>query len=214
MLGSGFIADGVRFTHNGLDDLRERGDVVAIQELCSHKRPTSRAVFWAVFAAVSAMLCAGCATGREPALSHCVAAGWPIISSHPAISSPFGYRSDPFTGERRFHAGVDIPARRKSPVYATAAGKVVAAGRASGRYGKCVVIDHGGGYETRYAHLARVKTKPGKRVKRGQVIGAVGRTGRATGFHLHYEVRRNGQAIDPTPYLAGQPGIDTVRKTP
>jgi murein DD-endopeptidase MepM/ murein hydrolase activator NlpD len=98
------------------------------------------------------------------------------------------------------HQGIDLAAPKGTPVSATAAGKVVFAGR-SGRFGRLVVIDHGGAYETRYAHLKKIKADAGERVERGEVIGTVGRSGNATGYHLHYEVRREGVPVDPRPFL-------------
>jgi murein DD-endopeptidase MepM/ murein hydrolase activator NlpD len=99
------------------------------------------------------------------------------------------------------HEGIDLAAPRGTPVVATAAGTVVFAGRSSGRYGKIVVIDHGNGYQTRYAHLQRVLLRKGEKVRRGQPVGRVGRSGNATGCHLHYEVRLSAVALDPAPFL-------------
>lgn len=126
---------------------------------------------------------------------------WPVSAPERQITSGFGYRQDPTTGKQRFHAGVDIAAPRKSPVVATAPGIVRYTGRDRGGYGKLVIIDHAGGYETLYGHLARITARRGKRVKRGETIGTLGETGRATGPHLHYEVRLNGTPVAPTPYL-------------
>lgn len=117
-----------------------------------------------------------------------------------ALSSPFGTRSDPFLGRPALHAGLDFRAASGTPVRATADGKVVDAGR-NGGYGIMVEIDHGGGYRTRYAHLSSMSVKTGDTVKRGQVVGKVGSTGRSTGPHLHYEVRRNGDATNPANFL-------------
>lgn len=128
---------------------------------------------------------------------------WPVSAPERQVTSPFGYRNDPITGERRFHTGIDITAPRKSSVVATAPGIVREARRDRGGYGKLVIIDHSGGYETRYGHLARIKTKRAKHVKRGQVIGKLGKTGRATGLHLHYEVRLHGKPVDPALHLPG-----------
>ena len=114
------------------------------------------------------------------------------------LTSSFGERRDPIDGDVRAHAGLDLAAPQGSPVRAAGPGVVVRSGDAGG-YGNLVVIDHGGhdGLQTRYAHLARTDVKPGDRVAAGTVIGAVGQTGRATGPHLHFEVRRDGQAVDP-----------------
>jgi len=122
---------------------------------------------------------------------------WP---THGWLSSTAGNRIDPFTGEKDFHPGLDISADKGDAVYATADGKVVNAS-ASGNYGNLVVIDHGYGLETRYGHLSAFKVKQGQSVKRGDLIGLVGATGRATGAHLHYEVRANGRILNPLQLL-------------
>jgi murein DD-endopeptidase MepM/ murein hydrolase activator NlpD len=118
---------------------------------------------------------------------------WP---AHGWLSSGAGGRSDPFTGEKDFHPGLDISADKGSPVYATADGDVEQAGF-SGAYGNLITLKHGFGLETRYGHLSAIKVKPGQSVKRGDLIGLVGATGRATGPHLHYEVRVNGRILNP-----------------
>ncbi|NPB06316.1 MAG: peptidoglycan DD-metalloendopeptidase family protein [Aquificae bacterium] len=117
-----------------------------------------------------------------------------------AISSPFGYRFDPFTGRRVYHKGIDIKAPYGTPVRVTADGVVVFAGRKLG-FGKVVIVRHARGYETLYAHLSSIKVKVGQRVKTGQVIGLVGTSGRSTGPHLHYEVRRWGRAVNPLKFI-------------
>ncbi len=122
---------------------------------------------------------------------------WP---THGWLSSSAGNRTDPFTGENDFHPGLDISADKGDPVYATADGKVTNAA-ASGNYGNLVVIEHGYGLETRYGHLSAFKVKQGQTVKRGDLIGLVGSTGRATGAHLHYEVRANGRILNPLQLL-------------
>lgn len=122
---------------------------------------------------------------------------WP---THGWLSSTAGNRTDPFTGERDFHPGLDISADKGDPVYATADGTVTNAA-AAGNYGNLVVIDHGYGLETRYGHLSAFKVKQGQAVKRGDLIGLVGATGRATGAHLHYEVRANGRILNPLQLL-------------
>lgn len=116
------------------------------------------------------------------------------------ISSHYGTRKDPFTKRAAVHGGLDYRARHGSPVYATANGKVVKAGRLGG-YGKLVEIDHGGGIRTRYAHLSKIKVKLGQRVTKGTRIGKVGSTGRSTGPHLHYEVRRKGRTLNPIHFV-------------
>jgi murein DD-endopeptidase MepM/ murein hydrolase activator NlpD len=122
---------------------------------------------------------------------------WP---THGWLSSTAGNRTDPFTGEKDFHPGLDISADKGDPVYATADGKVVNAS-AAGNYGNLVILDHGYGLETRYGHLSAFKVKLDQQVKRGDLIGLVGSTGRATGPHLHYEVRANGRILNPLQLL-------------
>lgn len=112
------------------------------------------------------------------------------------VTSAFGWRADPFTGEGRFHKGVDVRAAYGQQIPAVANGKVVSAG-ADGGYGLSVVIEHGSGIRTRYAHLSEVSVKPGDVVERGQDIGRVGQSGRSTGPHLHFEVLAGGRPVDP-----------------
>ncbi len=112
------------------------------------------------------------------------------------ITSRFGYRRDPFNGKRAFHTGLDFRATFKQPIFATANGIVEYAGWGKG-YGKMVKIKHKYGYETLYAHMFYIKVKAGQRVKAGQIIGYAGSTGRSTGVHLHYEIRRYGKLINP-----------------
>ncbi|MEO0184513.1 MAG: M23 family metallopeptidase [candidate division WOR-3 bacterium] len=116
------------------------------------------------------------------------------------ISSGFGYRVDPFEKDVRMHEGVDFSASRGTPVYATAEGIVVYADWNMG-YGYVIDIDHGYGFVTRYAHLSKILVKEGELVKRGQVIGRVGATGRAVCSHLHYEVHVAGIKVNPTKYV-------------
>ncbi len=116
------------------------------------------------------------------------------------ITSIFGMRVDPFTGLPMLHAGIDFSANIGSRVSSTADGLVIFSG-VDGAYGKCVKIDHGNGIVTQYAHLSKTEVSVGDRVKRGQVVGAVGNTGRSTGPHLHYEVRVNGVPTDPHRFL-------------
>lgn len=116
------------------------------------------------------------------------------------ISSAFGYREDPFTGNRRFHSGMDFAGRPGSDIRAAGGGLVVFAGRRSS-YGELVEIAHGGGLNTRYAHNAEILVEPGQRVEAGDVIAKMGRTGRATDTHLHYEVVDAGQALNPYHFL-------------
>jgi murein DD-endopeptidase MepM/ murein hydrolase activator NlpD len=113
------------------------------------------------------------------------------------VASGFGYRIDPIYKTPRFHAGLDFTAPQGTPIYATANGVAKIAGNAGNGYGNYVVINHGYGYETLYGHMYRVKVKAGERLRRGDVIGYVGSTGKSTGPHCHYEVHKNGQRIDP-----------------
>ncbi len=113
------------------------------------------------------------------------------------VSSGFGYRIDPVYKDRRLHPGLDFTAPIGTPIYAAADGVVKDAGFNTGGYGNRVVVNHGFGYETLYAHMVRIKARVGTRVKRGEVIGYVGSTGKSTGPHLHYEVHKNGTQLDP-----------------
>lgn len=117
------------------------------------------------------------------------------------LSATFGYRRDPFTGDREFHPAVDISSDKGLPVSATASGRVVSAAR-SGAYGNLVEIDHGFGLVTRYGHLSAFAVNDGDAVRRGDVIGYVGATGRATGYHVHYEVWAEGRPINPLRLVA------------
>ncbi len=122
---------------------------------------------------------------------------WP---AHGWLTSSVGSRRDPITGASDYHEGLDISAERGSAVYATADGQVRFAGREGG-YGNLVVVDHGYGLETRYGHLATFRVTPGAEIRRGDVLGVVGSTGRSTGSHLHYEVRVNGRLLNPLQLL-------------
>ena len=119
---------------------------------------------------------------------------------HLAFTSNYGIRSDPFRGTAAMHAGVDIPGPVGTPVYATADGMVDRAERAGG-YGNMIELDHGKGIQTRYGHLSKILVEAGTRVHRGQLIALMGSTGRSTGPHLHYEVRLDGHAVNPVPFL-------------
>lgn len=117
--------------------------------------------------------------------------------------SGFGYRSDPFTKVRKFHAGMDFSSRTGTPIFATGDGVVARADNTASGYGNHIVLRHGYGYETLYGHLSRYKVKAGQRVKRGDVIGYVGSTGRSEAPHLHYEVHKNGKPVNPLNYYYG-----------
>jgi murein DD-endopeptidase MepM/ murein hydrolase activator NlpD len=130
-----------------------------------------------------------------------------LLSHTPAIrpakgwvTSEFGYRQSPFTGKRELHKGLDIAYRKDSPIVAAADGVVTYAGH-MGLLGTVVVIDHGNGIVTRYAHLDEILCKKGARVERGEIIAHMGNTGRSTGPHLHYEVRLNGVPVNPAKYI-------------
>lgn len=130
---------------------------------------------------------------------------WPVNGT---LRSSFGGRSDPFSGEGAFHTGVDLSAPVGTPVHVTADGVVEAAG-VSGRYGKLVIIDHGNGLETYYAHLSQFLVVPGQEVRRNEVVALSGGTGRVTGPHVHYEVRVAGTPVNPYRYL----GLTKTGKT-
>jgi murein DD-endopeptidase MepM/ murein hydrolase activator NlpD len=122
---------------------------------------------------------------------------WPTSG---AIVSGFGYRTHPVYGTTRFHSGVDIDGACGQPIYAAEDGTVLSAG-SNGGYGNASVIDHGNGLSTLYAHQSSIGVSSGSSVSRGQQIGLVGTTGLSTGCHLHFEVRVNGEPVDPVPYL-------------
>ncbi len=126
---------------------------------------------------------------------------WP---AHGWLSSGMGPRIDPMTGSADYHAGLDIAGDKGQPVYATAAGTVTNSSYQGG-YGNLIVVDHGFGLETRYGHLSAFGVKKGDHVKRGDIIGLVGATGRATGYHLHYEVLANGNLLNPLRLLTQKP---------
>jgi murein DD-endopeptidase MepM/ murein hydrolase activator NlpD len=135
---------------------------------------------------------------------------WPVVGR---LMDGFGRRLDPFSGEgeREFHTGVDISAPTGSAVKVTADGIVTLAQFTSGGYGRMVVVDHGGGVETYYAHLSRIFVQVGQGVRRGETVGAVGSTGRVTAPHLHYEVRIGGNPVNPYNYMKS-PIFDTAAK--
>jgi murein DD-endopeptidase MepM/ murein hydrolase activator NlpD len=116
------------------------------------------------------------------------------------ISSSFGWRNDPFTGKRAFHSGMDMVAKEGADIKAVMAGRVQMVDDQKG-YGKVVVLDHGEGYTTLYAHNSDIKVKSGDWVQKGSTIAKVGSTGRSTGPHLHFEVRKDGQRLDPEKFF-------------
>lgn len=132
-------------------------------------------------------------------MTHCIPAIQPVSSKN--ISAYFGFRSDPFTRRMTMHYGIDFTGAIGTPIHVTGDGIVVSAEFSFTGYGKEVVVDHGFGYKTRYAHLNGINVKPGEKIKRGQVVGFLGNTGRSTGPHLHYEVLLRNSAIDPMNYF-------------
>ena len=124
---------------------------------------------------------------------------WPVPSTH-SISSSYGYRIHPITGNKKLHAGIDIPGQAGDAVIAAESGTVIVA-EYSQSYGNYVIIDHGGGLTTLYAHNTSLNVRAGQKVQRGQQIARVGTTGYSTGNHLHFEVRVNGSTVDPMGYL-------------
>jgi murein DD-endopeptidase MepM/ murein hydrolase activator NlpD len=122
------------------------------------------------------------------------------------ISSGFGYRADPFTGAGAFHAGLDFKGPYGAPIFAAAKGVVSFAGVKQG-YGNCIEIDHGNGLLTRYAHMSAFRASIGQSVAAGTAIGAIGNSGRSTGPHLHFEVRINGNPVNPRPFLEAIPHV-------
>jgi murein DD-endopeptidase MepM/ murein hydrolase activator NlpD len=141
------------------------------------------------------------AVEQRNALAAATPSIWPAYGW---LSSRLGWRRDPLNGGSDYHSGLDIAAERGRPVYATAAGTVVRAGR-QGNYGNLLTLDHGFGIRTRYGHLMDFTVSAGDEVQRGDIIGHVGNTGRATGYHLHYEVMANGALVDPLQLLTDQP---------
>jgi len=131
--------------------------------------------------------------------SHSVPEGWPLLHGG-VVTSKFGYRRHPITGRRSLHKGIDIAGKLGSNIVAMADGLVIFSGRKSG-YGNIVEIRHANGLETRYGHNQRNLVKEGDLVRKGQVIAKLGSTGRSTGPHVHFEVRRDGEAVDPMRYL-------------
>lgn len=130
--------------------------------------------------------------------SHTQPTLWPVNG---ILRSSFGGRSDPFSGEGAFHTGIDLQVPKGTPVHVTADGVVESAGW-DGGYGRLVIVNHGNGIDTYYAHLSHFLVVPGEEVRRGQVIALSGASGRATGPHIHYEVRLHGTPVNPYKYLA------------
>jgi murein DD-endopeptidase MepM/ murein hydrolase activator NlpD len=137
---------------------------------------------------------------RRAALARATPAIWPALG---VMTSGFGVRRDPFTAVPSMHSGLDVDLEVGDPVYVTADGVVLDA-RHHLEYGNIVTVSHGFGIETRYAHLSRFLVRPGMSVRRGQVVGHAGSTGRSTGTHLHYEIWIDGRAVNPLPYLVSR----------
>jgi murein DD-endopeptidase MepM/ murein hydrolase activator NlpD len=133
----------------------------------------------------------------QQALARATPSSWPVAGY---LSSLFGRRPDPFTGEPDYHTGLDVSAPLGTPIWATADGRVESA-EYNGNYGKSIVLDHGYGIATRFGHLSSFNVRKGQQVRRGQVIGYVGSTGRATSTHLHYEILVNGSPLNPLRFL-------------
>ena len=134
---------------------------------------------------------------------------WPVEGR---LADGFGHRADPFSGEGAFHKGVDITAPTGTTVRTTADGIVVQAEMVAGGYGRLVIVDHGGGLQTYYAHLSKISVHAGQEVHRGDVVGQVGSSGRTTASHLHYEVHVGGTPVNPYRYLANATVFRTVPK--
>lgn len=132
---------------------------------------------------------------------------WPVNGQ---IRSRYGERSDPLSGEGGFHAGVDLSAETGTPVHAAADGIIYNA-QFAGRYGRLIVVDHGNGLATWYAHLSKFEVIAGEEVRRGQLIGYSGASGRVSGPHLHFEVRQGGSPVNPSRYLANSAMLKQVR---
>jgi murein DD-endopeptidase MepM/ murein hydrolase activator NlpD len=129
-----------------------------------------------------------------------------------AFTSGYGVRSDPFRGGAAMHAGIDLAGPSGTPIYATADGNVRRSGWNRGGYGNLIELDHGRGIETRYGHLSRILVRAGQQVKRGQLIGYMGSTGRSTGSHLHYEVRIEGKPVNPIPFMKSTDYLVAMQK--
>ncbi len=142
---------------------------------------------------LAAALAVGCFAAAAAEIIE-VPAGWPLAADCAKLSSGFGGRRG------KPHEGLDLSAPAGTPVWATAGGRVSFAAW-SGDFGLLVVVDHGGGWETRYAHLRCLEVGEGEMVERGEKVGEVGRSGNATGYHLHYELRYEGRPVDPRPTL-------------
>jgi murein DD-endopeptidase MepM/ murein hydrolase activator NlpD len=129
-----------------------------------------------------------------------------------SFTSGYGVRSDPFQGRAAMHAGIDLAGPVGTPIHATGDGVVLRAGWHNGGYGNFIEIDHGRGVTTRYGHLHKINIQAGQKVKRGQLIAQMGSTGRSTGSHLHYEVRIDGRAVNPIPFMKSNDYLLAMKK--
>jgi murein DD-endopeptidase MepM/ murein hydrolase activator NlpD len=134
------------------------------------------------------------------------------VKTDVSFTSGFGVRSDPFERGAAMHPGIDLAGAYGTPIYATADGTVLRAGWNSGGYGNLVEIDHGRGITTRYGHMSAILVEAGQHVTRGQQIGRMGSTGRSTGNHLHYEVRIDGRAVNPIPFMKSTDYVLAMQK--
>jgi murein DD-endopeptidase MepM/ murein hydrolase activator NlpD len=134
-------------------------------------------------------------------------AGWPIMGR---LMDGFGHRMDPFSGEGAMHTGVDISAPMGTPIKATADGIVMYANWNAG-YGRCVIVDHGNGYQTLYGHMSHIDVVDGQEIRQGEVVGLVGSSGRSTGTHVHYEVRVHSTPVNPYRFLARSVNTKTAK---
>lgn len=154
------------------------------------------------------------AAGEQKEKIACIPSVMPINIKDYTMSSGYGYRRDPVYGTAKFHEGLDFAAATGTPVFATADAIVEVADRKDS-YGNCIDLNHGYNYMTRYAHLSQILVKPGQHVKRGEMIGKVGSTGKSTGSHLHYEVRFKGEPQNPVHYyfmdLTPQQYLDMIK---
>ncbi len=139
-----------------------------------------------------------------------IPSGRPVENAN--FTSGYGTRADPFRGSRAMHGGIDLAGPIGTPIYATADGIVGRSEWNNGGYGNLVEIDHGRGIQTRYGHLSQRIAQPGQRVRRGDLIGLMGSTGRSTGSHLHYEVRIDGRAVNPIPFIQGNETLASLQR--
>ena len=139
---------------------------------------------------------------RKTEMLTCIPAIQPISNKKlKFIASGFGYRIDPIYKTMKFHEGIDFTAAIGTPIYATGNGTVLSSEMENGGYGRCVVLNHGYGYQSLYGHMSRLNVHPGQKVNRGDIIGYVGSTGKSTGPHVHYEVIKNGSKINPISFF-------------